>query len=63
MPKLTHSLVLALTLPAIPTSLAVPPDKAGKAHLAGKMVGKDFLSETDYARGRGHSPRGVSQLA
>jgi len=32
-------------------------------HLASKMVGKDFLSETDYARGGGRSPRGVSQLA
>ena len=32
-------------------------------HLVSKMVGKDFLSETDYARGGGLSPRGVSQLA
>ena len=32
-------------------------------HLASKMVGKDFLSETDYARGGGRSPRGVSQIA
>ena len=32
-------------------------------HLASKMVGKDFLSETDYARGGGRSPRGVSQVA